>query len=42
MKYLENIVYEILPGGSGVYSQHEAWRITFYICLWYRGTMFNI
>ena len=36
------IVYEIPLGGSGVYGQREAWRITFYIFLWYGGTMFII
>ena len=35
-------MYEIPPGGGGVYSQHEAKRITFYIFVWYGGTMFNI
>ena len=42
MLYLDIIVYEISVGGNGVYSQREAWRITFYIFLWYGGTMFNI
>ena len=28
MLYLEIIVYEIPPGGCGVYSKREAWRIT--------------
>ena len=35
-------MYENPPGGGGVYSQREAWRITFYIFVWYGGTMFNI
>ena len=42
MLYLEIIVYEISLGASVVYSQREAWRITFYIFMWYGGTMFNI
>ena len=42
IKYLEIIVFEISMGGGGVYSQREAYRITFYIFVWYGGTIFNI